>query len=255
MLGVARQVLGDNFGGHPVWNLRCKTPESLSGGQATVPWHQDTSYLAPSCWDRLQLTAWVPLVPTDVSNGCMQVLRGGHRTGVTAEHTCCVGGTWYTELVPSELPRLGIDDINRDLVSCELGPGDVLFLNNIVPHRSLPNTSDGVRWSLDLRWQRTGEPNGFEGVKDNLEMVRDGAVLRPIQWGAWASHDRQKAAVEALRADGGSRAQEARAAVDAAHAQGDGGDDELDTTIAGPWMAQWPLVHHNRHTQAFLDAQ
>ena len=25
-------------------------------------------------------------------------------------------------------------------------------------------------------------------------------------------------------------------------------DDELDTTIAGPWMKRWDLVHHNRHT-------
>ena len=59
-------------------------------------------------------------------------------------------------------------------MTCALAPGDVLLLNNIVPHRSLPNTSEGVRWSLDLRWQRTGEPNGFEGIKENLELIRGG---------------------------------------------------------------------------------
>ena len=32
MIAVAKQILGDNFGGHPVWNLRCKTPERLSVG-------------------------------------------------------------------------------------------------------------------------------------------------------------------------------------------------------------------------------
>ena len=63
------EVLGPSFGCHPVWNLRCKTPEQLSGGQSTVPWHQDTSYLAPDCWDQLQLTAWVPLVPCSAQNG------------------------------------------------------------------------------------------------------------------------------------------------------------------------------------------
>jgi len=23
----------------------------------------------------------------------------------------------------------------------------------------------------------------------------------------------------------------------------------FDTTIAGPWMNQWPIVHHNKHTK------
>ena len=25
-------------------------------------------------------------------------------------------------------------------------------------------------------------------------------------------------------------------------------DDPFDTTISGPWMHNWPIVHHNRHT-------
>ena len=25
-------------------------------------------------------------------------------------------------------------------------------------------------------------------------------------------------------------------------------DDEFDTTIQGPWMKKWELVHKNRHT-------
>ena len=43
MTAVARQVLGDDLGAHPVWNLRCKTPETLSKGQATVPWQYTSS--------------------------------------------------------------------------------------------------------------------------------------------------------------------------------------------------------------------
>ena len=30
-------------------------------------------------------------------------------------------------------------------------------------------------------------------------------------------------------------------------------DPELDTTIAGPWMGQWEIVHHNRHTAQYKD--
>jgi len=38
LLNVAEQLLGtSDIIGHPVWNLRCKTPNSKA---ATVPWHQ-----------------------------------------------------------------------------------------------------------------------------------------------------------------------------------------------------------------------
>lgn len=111
LLDAAEQVLGPDVAGHPVWNLRTKvrdgtitivppsspvyfcqqTPNQM---QATVPWHQDIAYLDESCWSTLQLTAWIPLLDTNTQNGCMQVIRGGHRTGRAAHHTCCVGGTW-----------------------------------------------------------------------------------------------------------------------------------------------------------------
>ena len=78
-------------------------PPTTPTGQATVPWHQDNSYLDEECWDKLQVTAWVPLIDTNTNNGCMQVVRRGHTSGVTATHACCVGGTWYTEVLPEEL--------------------------------------------------------------------------------------------------------------------------------------------------------
>ena len=28
-------------------------------------------------------------------------------------------------------------------------------------------------------------------------------------------------------------------------------DDAFDTTVAGPWMTRWEIVHHNAHTAAF----
>src|SRR5689334_12248175 len=43
LLDIAEQILGPEIAGHPVWNLRSKTPNNPL---ATVPWHQDTAYLA-----------------------------------------------------------------------------------------------------------------------------------------------------------------------------------------------------------------
>lgn len=36
-LNMAEQVLGPDVAGHPVWNLRVKTPKNDA---TTVPWHQ-----------------------------------------------------------------------------------------------------------------------------------------------------------------------------------------------------------------------
>ena len=260
LIGVAQQLLGTDAGiaGHPVWNLRCKTPETLSGGQATVPWHQDNAYLAEESWHMLQVTAWVPLVDTNTTNGCMQVVRGAHTPGGTVRHACCVGGTWYVETTPAELAATLGADMAADVVTCPVPRRGVLLLNNLTPHRSLPNLSDGIRWSLDLRWQRHGEPNGFEGIKRSVLMKPAHTSYNgTVDFGDWAVQDRTKlmsAAHAKQQQRHGSRDDE-RTAAEGEHAASErqGAEEVFDTTIAGPWMKAWPLVHRNRHTLRHTD--
>jgi ectoine hydroxylase-related dioxygenase (phytanoyl-CoA dioxygenase family) len=58
-----------------------------------VPWHQDAAYLEPIASRTLQLTAWVPLIDANRHNGTIQVVRGGHRSGLIASHQACAGNT------------------------------------------------------------------------------------------------------------------------------------------------------------------
>jgi hypothetical protein len=112
----------------------------------------------------------------------------------------------------------------------------VLLLNNLIPHRSLPNQSPGIRWSLDLRWQRADQPNGFDGLKASVLMKKAGEPYSgSVAWGNWAQQDRTQ-----LQAAAHAKASEEQAE------KVDG--PTFDTTIAGPWMKKWPLVHSNRHT-------
>jgi hypothetical protein len=86
LMAVAEQNIGPEIAGHPVWNLRCKTPGSE---HAVVPFHQDTAYLDPSSWSTFQLTAWLPMLDTNAKNGCMEVVRGGHRfSSLLSKHAC-----------------------------------------------------------------------------------------------------------------------------------------------------------------------
>ena len=72
LLNMAEQVLGPDVAGHPVWNLRVKTPNN----EATlVPWHQDSAYFSEDSYDHMVLTAWIPFLDTDQHNGGMQVAQ------------------------------------------------------------------------------------------------------------------------------------------------------------------------------------
>ena len=227
LLNIVEQFIGPEIAGHPVWNLRTKTP---ANEQTTVPWHQDNAYLDKDALYVLQPTAWIPLIDANVINGCMQVIRGGHKLGRTATHTCCAGGTWYVDLAEEEIIRTFGADMEKDVVTCEVPMGGVLFINNCIPHRSLENYSDKVRWSLDLRWQRPDRPNGFHGLKDSVLMhtVKDPNYV--IQWEEFATLDR-------------SLLQEAAMKVES---------DPFDTSIHGPWMNRWEITHHNKHTKSLL---
>ena len=94
LIAMAAQLLGESseICGHPVWNLRCKTPENLSEGQATVPWHQDNAYLDEECWDKLQVTAWVPLVGCfEQSESYRMTLKSQDQLKLTETTTTRVG--------------------------------------------------------------------------------------------------------------------------------------------------------------------
>jgi hypothetical protein len=270
LLACARQILGEDLAGHPVWNLRTKTPTTAANNnQTTVPWHQDTAYNEASSVNTLQLTAWVPLVDANKENGCMEVIRYGHRAGKEVTHKCCVGGTWYVEIAEGELETIGAAD-PADIVLCEVRKGDVLFLNNVIPHRSLVNFSDHVRWSLDLRWQKPTEPAGFFGLKELIRMTKkDDPSFKP-DWSSWRLDDRQLRQMDAILKDARIAAEIGKAIeLDAPGATGmlvagkagAGSDDSdvagnpFDTVIAGPWMGRWEIVHHNKHVDRFLESK
>lgn len=209
LLDLVEQLIGPEIVGHPVWNIRTKTPLNPL---TTVPWHQDTAYLAAGSERTLQPTAWIPLVDADAVNGTLQVVRGGHRPPrVLRHHLESERGdrrSWYLAIDERDLPP-------GERVTCTMPVGSVLFINQLIPHRSTENLSDGIRWSIDLRWQRPGEPSGFEGVKECIPMRTAADRARPIDWGGWAARDRVAAAMEAAAAD------------------------ELSSDVGGPWQDRW----------------
>lgn len=214
LLDIIEQIVGPEVAGHPVWNIRSKTPNNPL---ATVPWHQDTAYLATGSEHTLQPTAWIPLVDANSINGTLQVVRGGHRNNKVFKHKLeqelGKEDSWYLYIDPNEIPE-------QDIVTCEVPKGSVLLLNNLVPHRSTENHSDIIRWSVDLRWQDPNKMSGFDDVKPCILMRSAEKPDHTIDWEGWSKISRQF--------------KEKRGEVIVAEEE-----FVFDSKVTGPWLDRW----------------
>ncbi|MCG9126901.1 phytanoyl-CoA dioxygenase family protein [Candidatus Poribacteria bacterium] len=156
LIDAIGQLTGTDVIGHPVFNARPKLP----GQQLTVvPWHQDSGYFGTISEKSLIPTAWIPLVPVDETNGCLQVVAGSHKLGVVSHHTENREGKFLE--VMDELIE------ESQIVTCPMEIGDALVFNNLTLHRSLPHTTSNIiRWAIDIRYLRDGDHPGSIYWKD-----------------------------------------------------------------------------------------
>jgi hypothetical protein len=87
--------------------------------------------------------------------------------------------------------------------------------------------------------QKPNEPNGFYGLKDNILMAKENDENFKPDWEEWSKINRTKLQEAAVKDSIKEQIPELKERQE---------DDPFDTTISGPWMHSWPIVHHNRHT-------
>jgi ectoine hydroxylase-related dioxygenase (phytanoyl-CoA dioxygenase family) len=141
LVDAIEALLDDGVMGHPVYNVRPKLPDQQL---TVVPWHQDSGYFGVESAKQLIVTAWVPLVAVTPDNGGLQVADGSHRYGLVNHVTEQRAGQ-FLEIQHAEPSAEAIVDL-------PMRPGDALLFGNLLWHRSLANRSDGIRWSIDLRY-------------------------------------------------------------------------------------------------------
>lgn len=105
-------------------------------------WHQDYGYwydngfLLPD-----MLSVMVAITRANDENGCLQVLKGSHKIG-RINH----GSTG--EQVGADMTRVNAAIKSMELVYVELDPGDTLFFDGNLLHKSDSNKSEHARFSL-----------------------------------------------------------------------------------------------------------
>ncbi len=146
ILDAVESLIGGELFANPVYNTRPKVPGVAAGA---VPWHQDKSYW-PDANANPVITVWIPLVDADLVNGCLHIWPRTHKKRVLSFHNETYSGTGYTEIDDRHLKKI-------EAVPLPLKAGGAILFNDRCVHMSTPNNSQGVRWSVDLRYQPTDQ--------------------------------------------------------------------------------------------------
>lgn len=158
LLDAMQSLCGEEIIGSSVYRIRPKVPGMARG---IVPWHQDSGYFSAHCDSGLIVTCWIPLVDATPDNGCLQVLPRTHTNGVVRHHTG--GNAGFLVIVDEDLPAP-----RENVVTVPVPVGGALLLTNTTPHCSLPNTTDVIRWSIDLRYQSADLPHNAEQMPEDF---------------------------------------------------------------------------------------
>jgi len=113
----------------------------LSGGEGFAP-HQDH---AAGWWQyghKLHISVLVTVDEATKENGCLEVVAGKHKQGLL--------GDQYKE-IPTELVE------QFEWITCQTKPGDIIFFDSFVPHRSAANLSDKPRRVLYATYNKASE--------------------------------------------------------------------------------------------------
>jgi phytanoyl-CoA hydroxylase len=151
LLDVVESLLGRELSCNPIQHLRAKQPWSGEGEQPheeNVPWHQDAAVTSDDSEASEIITFWLPLVDATAETGCMEIMPEVFKLGYL-EHEAEGGTTIVSRLLPNVKP-----------VVAECRKGGIVIMNKYTPHRGTSNRSNIVRWSLDLRYHKTGAPSG-----------------------------------------------------------------------------------------------
>ena len=165
LLELMTALLGPEVAWTGSFAVRAKLPER---DVTSAPWHQDTQYYGDPTRHLHVVSVWIPLVDVDERNGCLHLIPGSHRWGL-------LGGARDA----NRIVQMSEDVEQRATpVVLPMRRGDLLAFSNLTCHASLLNTSDRMRWSVDLRYvapeaaatRSAPERQGYATLYDHYRM-------------------------------------------------------------------------------------
>ena len=200
LLDAVESLIGPEIYSNPVQHVRLKPPEKLTPMNiktgkvqlGATPWHQDLGVVNEEADGTDMLTAWIPVWDAMEESGCLHLVPWSHMEGL-ASHCAGPNAARPGLHIPDDQLRL------EDAVSLPMNRGSVLFMHRLTCHGSLPNNSDRVRWSLDLRYNPIGQPTGrgsFPGFVARSRSNPETELHDPEVWAESWTQTREKLALE-----------------------------------------------------------
>ena len=178
ILDLVEGLIGPEITSNPIQHVRIKPPQSavpVSENRAHViatDWHQDRGVTLEEADDTEFVTVWLAITDATVENGCLQVASGN-----------------FEAMLPHcSKTQVGIADafVPRDAAKpTPVKAGGAVVFHPLTPHASLPNLSDGYRWSFDLRYNVTGQPTGRSHFPDFIARSRSNPQNELRDWKKW----------------------------------------------------------------------
>lgn len=179
ILAVVRSLLGPEITSVPIQHVRIKPPapdlrdDEVRAHVTATDWHQDRAVAHDEADETRMITVWVAITDATVENGCLQAIpleRGQQMLPHCPKRQTAIADGFIDEARAVPLP---------------VRAGGVVLFDPLVPHGSLTNRTEGIRWSFDLRYCVSGEPTGRSHFPQFVAASQRAPETVLDDWRAW----------------------------------------------------------------------
>ncbi|MGX9357418.1 phytanoyl-CoA dioxygenase family protein, partial [Roseobacteraceae bacterium S113] len=177
LLDVIEALIGPEITSNPIQHVRIKPPardlasDEIRAHVGGTDWHQDRGVGLEEADGTDMITAWIAITDATLENGCLQAIPG------------LPGLLPHCPQVQTAIAPGQIDESKAQPLP--VAAGGVVLFHPLVPHASLPNRSEGFRWSFDLRFNITGQPTGRAHFPEFVARSRARPETELRDWRAW----------------------------------------------------------------------
>ena len=182
LLDIVEQLIGPELTSNPIQHVRIKPPavalaeDEIRAHITATDWHQDRGVTHAEADQTDMITVWIAVTDATPENGCLQV-QAQQADQDMLPH-CARTQTGIAHGFIDETAGLPLP----------VKAGGVVLFHPLTPHASLPNTTDGFRWSFDIRYNVTGQPTGRSHFPDFIARSRTKPETELRDWQEWKRH-------------------------------------------------------------------
>lgn len=178
LLDLVEDLIGPEITSNPIQHVRIKPPaptlrdDEVRAHVTSTDWHQDRAVALEEADNTRMITVWIAVTDATVENGCLQVIPN------TPEEMLPHCPKRQTAIADGFIDE-------AEAIPLPVGSGGVVILDPMIPHASLSNKTNGIRWSFDLRYNVSGEPTGRSHFPGFIARSKSAPVTELSDWRAW----------------------------------------------------------------------